>query len=134
MSESITIAQYAVQGGVRLGGTQTTYSADSLFSISSLVTNAGDQLYAAALDVSQIVAVFIVAAADMTLEWNTNAGIQGSIALKANIPISWNSTDTDDVHPNPLLGDATDIIAFYITNASGDAAQFDLRVVIDPTV
>lgn len=131
MSESISLASYANVGGSRIGGVETTYSAGSLVSISDSVTNAADNLYALTLDVSQITAVFIVAAAAMTLEWNDAVGTQGELILAANVPIMW-SADTDDVHPNPLL--ATDITALYITNASGAAAQFDLRVIVDPTV
>lgn len=132
MSESITIAQTADVGGTRLGGTGSTYTAGALTSISDSVTNASDNLYALVVDVTQITALFIVAAAAMTLEWNDNAGTQGEIVLAANVPISWSSADTDNVHPNPLL--TVDLTALYITNASGADAQFDLRIIVDPTV
>ncbi len=132
MSESMTLMQSALVGGTRLGGTGTTYTAGALTSISDSVTNAADQLYALTVDVTQITALFIVAAAAMTLEWNDAAGTQGEIILAANVPISWSSADTDDVHPNPFL--SVDLTALYITNASGASAQFDLRIIVDPTV
>ena len=131
MAESIVLAQYANLGGVRIGGVGFTYSSGSLVSISESIPNTADNLLAFAVDVSQIQALIIVAAAAMTLEWNDNSGTQGSLVLVADKPVAWD-TDYQSIHPNPL--GATDITAMYATNASGAAALLDIRVIIDPTV
>lgn len=131
MSESIALAQYADIGGRRIGGKPFTYTSGSLKSISELIPNSADVLVAFVLDVTQVQSLIIVAAADMTLEWNDNAGTQGSLILVANKVIAWD-TDYPTIHPNPL--GAVDFTALYVTNASGAAALLDIRVIFDPTV
>lgn len=131
MSESIAIAQYADIGGSRIGGKPFTYTSGSLRSISESIPNTDNNLVAFVMDVTQIQALIIVAAAAMTLEWNDNAGTQGSLVLAANKVIAWD-TDYPSIHPNPL--GAVDFTALYVTNASGSAAQLDMRIIFDPTV
>lgn len=131
MSESIVLAQYADIGGTRLGGTGFTYTSGALKSISESIPNSADVLLAFVLDVTQVQSLIIVAAAAMTLEWNDAVGTQGSLILVANKVIAWD-TDYPTIHPNPL--GAVDFTALYATNASGAAAQLDIRVIVDPTV
>jgi hypothetical protein len=88
-----------------------------------------DQVVTAGVDVSALKLLFILATQDMTLEWNDAAGSQGSIALKANRPLVWDSEAA--YYTNPLGG--TDVTQFFITNVSGAAGVLYIDTIIDIT-
>jgi len=79
-----------------------------------------------ALDVSELVSLFIVSTQDLTFEGNNNAGADYSLALKANVPYIWTTLAYD-----ALVFGATDVTSFFLTNASGSAATFKLRALYD---
>jgi hypothetical protein len=80
------------------------------------------------IDVSALQVLYINSTQDILIEWNDNAGSQGSINLKANKPCIWWA---DAYHSNPL--GAVDVTSLYLTNASGAAATFNFLALEDVT-
>lgn len=108
---------------------QDTVTSGALTSLSeSITTGTTDGLVALVLDVSQLKAFYIQSDYDITLEFNSNAGSGGTIALKANKPVIWSENCG---LTNPL---GTDVTALYVTNASGSTATLNARFLLDPTV
>lgn len=128
MSLSATLTRTWTYGTDRLSQDDTVTSG-TLVSIDETIPGAStDLLLALVLDVSQMQAAFIQADRDMTLEFNSNAGSGGSIALKANKPYIW-SANCGLVNTM-----ATDVTALYVTLAAGADSVLKARFLIDPTV
>jgi hypothetical protein len=80
-----------------------------------------------ALDVSAIQAIIITSDQDVTLETNSGAAPDDTIALTANNPYVWY---TGSYYTNLLT---TDITSIFITNASGSTATIDVLALVDAT-
>lgn len=98
----------------------------------SIADGLTDKLVAWAIDISQLKALHIQSDQDITIETNnpagTSAAADDTLTLLANQPISW---QTGDVMDHPFTADITQI---YVTNASGSAAQLEIRALVDATV
>lgn len=106
----------------------TTLSADHRHSANVTVPIANDQLYALALDVSQVKAVFLLSDQDLLLETNSSSSPANTLSLKANVPYIWYTNK-----PQALVF-TTDITALYLTNASAAVATLKLEILVDPTL
>lgn len=80
-----------------------------------------------AFDVSQVVAFTILSSQNVTLETNNGAAPADTISLVAGVAYHW---DTDSYDTFQI---ATDVTAFFFTNASGAAATVQCRVTYDAT-
>lgn len=80
-----------------------------------------------AVDVSQVVAFEIVSSQNVTVETNSGSSPSNSLSLIANIPYRWctNWYDTFKL--------TVDVVAMYVTNASGTAATLQIRCLYDST-
>lgn len=77
------------------------------------------------LDVSQVQGIYIVASAAMTIEWNDNAGAQGSFTLAADTPeIFWGG----EGQTCPFDVDVTSI---FVTSSAG--GLLEIYAVVDAT-
>lgn len=110
---------------------EVTSELESNISI-SIPDSTTDQLVAWAIDITQLKSLHIQTTQDITIETNnpagTSAAADDTLTLLANQPISWQEGDVMD---HPFTADVTQI---YVTNASGSAAQLDIRAGVDPTV
>lgn len=79
------------------------------------------------IDVSEIVACFLLSTEDVTFETNSGAAADDSISLLADQPYIWHDTDYDSC----LL--TTDITSVFITNSSGSEATVKMWFLYDPT-
>lgn len=81
----------------------------------------------AGVDISQLKGVFIASDQDVLVEFNSNAGSGGSIALESNLPYAWQVGDV-----NALLITA-DITSVFVSNASGADATLYFYFLHDAT-
>ena len=72
--------------------------------------------------------VYFFSDQDVTLEFNSNAGVAGTISLGADFPWLW-YTDKEDLTLTDVI--TADVTALYVTNASGSTANIKIRVLID---
>lgn len=86
-----------------------------------------DQQVNVAMDVSAIQSLLMTSDQDLTVETNSATVPDDTINLKANVPYLW----TVDGYFANLL--ATDVVALFLTNSSGELANFDLECVYDST-
>ncbi len=90
-----------------------------------------DRIVTCAIDYSALKSLFVLSNQDITIELNNPGGGSAAAdetwALKANQPIDWQINDVMDA---PLSADVTVI---YVTNASGETANLQIRVGQDPT-
>jgi hypothetical protein len=116
-------------GGESISKTETV-SVESVIALDVAVANAvTDGLHALAIDVSQMKTLFMSSTKDVTLETNDGSSPAATVALKAGIPRVWSLASGET---NPF--GSTDVTALYITNASGAAADIQIRIGVDPTV
>ncbi|MFG0247840.1 MAG: hypothetical protein ACF8OB_03050 [Phycisphaeraceae bacterium JB051] len=80
------------------------------------------------IDVSELKSLYIVSDQDVTIETNDGSAPDDTIALKAGIPLMWESVS--GYFSNPF---STDITGLYITNSSGSDATVTIRVLEDVT-
>ena len=119
----------AMRHGNRVVQRINSFSAEGQDSVEAALGAAStDQVVTYAIDVSALAFLFMVCDNDVTVEWNDNAGSQGSISLKAGRPLVWDSMAA--YYANPL--GATDVTKFYVTNA-GDAATLIIDTIYDVT-
>lgn len=127
MAFTHTLVQQWLENGVTVDSS-VNYSGDSEAKISvSVADSVTDQLSVFSLDVSQIQLIYMSSTAALTVETNDGTTPADTIVLVADVPYIWH---TGSYYTNLL---ATDITALYLTNASGSAATFELRVVYDGT-
>ena len=131
MSVSVTITRsIQLPGGViQSGGVQKT--AGQLIQIDENIPQSQtDALIALALDVSQIKALFMMCDTAITLETNSSSAPDNTIALVANVPITWAQGDANAC---PLTVDVT---ALYATNGAVGSGGSQLKIIalVDPTV
>lgn len=99
----------------------TEINIDETFGVST------DALMAMTIDVSQMISMYLIASAAMTIETNDGSSPGTTISLAAGVPLVWQK---DTYHANPF--GSTDVTAFYITNAASSRLQG--KILIDPTV
>lgn len=85
------------------------------------------QISLAGVDISQLKGVFIASDQDVLIEFNSNAGSGGSIALESNVPYTW---IVGDVHSLLITAD---VVSVFITNASGADATIYFYFLQDAT-
>lgn len=128
MSESATLLN-RFTGGLSASG-EKTYTGDERTTQSFTVADAvTDQQRTLTIDVSEMQVVFFLSDQDILVEWNDNAGAQGSIALKAGVPFV-ERVAADQYHTAKLAVDVTDT---YWTNASGATANVQVGVIQNNT-
>ncbi|OHB82795.1 MAG: hypothetical protein A2V98_25885 [Planctomycetes bacterium RBG_16_64_12] len=93
----------------------------------SIPDESTDLLVNYALDVSAIQAIHIQSDQDITVKTNSSSVPDETLALVAGVAYVWT---TDSYFANVL---ETDITKFYVTNASGAAANLVIEAVVDPT-
>jgi hypothetical protein len=123
------ITRTFVRGGDTLSKTESIV-VDKEINFNTQVANAvTDGLHALAIDVSQMKTAYLYSTKNVTLETNDGTTPGATVSLVAGIPRLWSSTSGET---NPF--GSTDVTALYITNASGAAADIEVRIGIDPTV
>jgi hypothetical protein len=80
-----------------------------------------------AIDISEIKSIVITSDQVITLETNSGSAADDTFAITANNPLIWN---VDSPAANPF---SADITALFVTNASGSAATFNVRCIVDAT-
>jgi hypothetical protein len=78
------------------------------------------------LDVSTVTSLWLYSDKDLTIKTNSTSAPDDTIALKAGVPLPWESTT--GYFDNPLTVDVT---KFYLTNTL--ACRFQARILTDPT-
>lgn len=93
-----------------------------------------NQLFALALDVSQLKSLYIEAVGGaLTLKTNSSGSPANTITLADGVPFSW-------IQNNGALADTsgaaitTDITALYVTNGNAAAVSLKFATLLDPTV
>jgi hypothetical protein len=123
MAYSFELSQSAKAGGASLAGDKT-YTASHVQAVSeSIADEAVDSPIIIGIDVSAVVALFLVSTQDVTL----TDGDAVSISLKANVPYVW----TEDSYDSLLF--TADVTVLEVSNASGAAATVSLVVLTDAT-
>lgn len=127
MAFTHTITQKVTSGGNTVTA-DNSYSGGAQVSLDeSIPDSSTDLLVVVALDVSKIQSIYILSDQDMTLETNDGTTPADTINLLAGKPYIWH---IGSYFTNLL---ATDVTAFYMTNASGSSAQLKMEAVLDPT-
>ena len=120
---------YSWSGGGNSVGSTKSYTDEGEVKIDeSIATGLSNVEVVCALDIGEVASLFILSDQDLLFEGNDNVGTQYSISLIANIPYIW-VTDSYDTN---LVG--VDVTSFFLTNASGSTANFQLRVLYDSLV
>lgn len=127
MAQSLTLT-YGFTGG---GGGQpksVEKTADALAQYDITVAIGATNFQAIlGIDVSELEALYVNSTQDLTLKTNSSGSPQETIALKANVPLQW---QTGGYFAVPFAGDVT---SFFFTNASGVEATVTIRILQDAT-
>ncbi|MEO6809715.1 MAG: hypothetical protein ABI353_11440 [Isosphaeraceae bacterium] len=92
----------------------------------TIATAITDQLTPLAISATKTTVLYLVSDVDLTLKTNNSGTPQETIALTAGNPLVWDSTA---YHAIPFAGDVT---AIYLTNASGQQGNVNVRVLYHP--
>lgn len=79
------------------------------------------------IDISEIKSIVISSDQVITVETNSGSAADDTFAITANNPLIWN---VDSPAATPFTADIT---ALFVTNASGSAATFNVRCIVDAT-
>jgi hypothetical protein len=79
------------------------------------------------IDVSEIKSIIIASDQNITVETNDGTTPDDTFTIEANNPLIWN---VDSPAATPF---SADITALFVTNASGAAATFNVRCLVDAT-
>lgn len=123
MAFTSSVVFTATGGGTTLSGISSTITTGtSLTEIAvSVPASTTDQLYAIAIDVSNLESIFLYTDGALTIETNSGSAADDTIVFSAaNMPLVWvNGFPTvDGTSQIPL---DVDVTAFYLTNATGSA-------------
>ena len=90
---------------------------------------ASDNVFVVPIVVSRLKAIIVVSDQDLLVEVNDPVSAAGDLTLilKAGLPYIW----TEDFYFENLFD--TDVVNFYVTNASGSEAIFEVLPLYDPT-
>jgi len=124
-TQKITWTAGEIKGEKAYSLSNGTYLHFPSLSIPGLTT---DQEHVFAIDVSQIQILILLASVDMTLETNSGAAPDNTIALKANVPYVWLKDDSYDACKLTV-----DVTKIYLTNAGADDGTFEALVIYDST-
>ncbi len=117
-------------GGESVSGAVSATDSGQVDPISdTIVTATTDRQYNWQLDVSLLKMIVMLSTQDITLETNSSSAPAHTFALKANIPLMWESTN--GYFTNPF--GSTDVTALYVTNTSGATATLNIRGLVDAT-
>ena len=110
------------------------YSATQQASVDESVPDSSTDLQInVTIDVSALVVIYLLSDKDVTIETNSGSTPDDTIVLKANKPYIWgNDGDTFDA-ASVTQKLSVDVTAFFVTNASGAAAQIKCEVLQDAT-
>ena len=129
---SVTITRSFAEAGSDPQSYQKTLTNGSIAKVSEEIADGTtDKLVIVAIDLDNLVSLFVASNRDITIELNNPGGSSAAPddtwELKANQPIDWAE---DDVMECPL---AVDVAQIYVTNNSGAAANLEIRALMDPT-
>lgn len=102
--------------------------ADNAQEFDVVVPGSGNDVVLAAIDVSHVVSLYIVADADMTLTINDDGTPDATITLLEDVPVLFY---TGCNFSNPL--GAVDVTSFKVAKASAGDGNFYMRVLQDAT-
>lgn len=119
------VRNQTVQCGGITNSSQNTTSGSQLQSLSEVVADSSTLSAVISIDVSAIKGLMI--SCDQNVTVDSNNASQAAISLIADKPYVWQTGDLDAC----LL--THDITTLTVANASGEAANFELRVVTDAT-
>ncbi len=127
MSITHTITVQWEQGNNSLS-LQDTFTGEAEANVSvSVPDSSTDFEITLGIDVSEIKSIVISSNQVITLETNDGTTPDDTFAITANNPLIWN---VDSPAANPF---SADITALFVTNASGSAATFNVRCIVDAT-
>lgn len=127
MAFSHVITQ-AVAAGSESISKQKTYSAAAMAEVSESIPDTSVDLQIVfTLDVSAVKSFYMVSDKAITIETNSGGVPANTLVLKAGVPYLFNSDSYD------TFKFTTDITALFVTNASGSAAQLEIKAITDPT-
>jgi hypothetical protein len=124
MSFTHTIRQIYTAGTIAAADKTFTYTGSGEVNVDESCADATTTIISAAVDVSALPSWEMLS--DKTVTVNTNSPTDDTVALTANVPVMW----SPDLGVNPL---GTDVITFRVVNASGGAARFRFRGLVDVT-
>lgn len=128
---SVTITHTISNGGIQYSGSKTLDPSDEVVSRGTFSVANGQTdkaLSIGGVDQSQLVAVWLLSNAAVTLETNSSSAPDDTIALVANVPYVWCTGDPDTC---AITADIASTI--YATNASGATATISMMFVQDGT-
>lgn len=99
----------------------------------SIAAGAVNQLVAFVLDVSQLKALYLLAAAALTIKTNSSGAPANTFVLQPGVPFVWHD-QMPALRDTAGVAVGTDITALYVSNAGADAVVLQLRSLLDPTV
>lgn len=104
------------------------YSGDGETLLSPVVPDASTDFdIAVAIDISQIQSISLVSDQEVLVQTNNGSSPDDEFTLKAGVMKQWTTDSYEDLF---LTADVT---VLYVTNASGEDAQLELRIVYDST-
>jgi len=129
MSITMTLGYSAAGVGTAVSQSVTKTGTGSLDIREAIADETTDGEVAYVVDVSQLVAVFILSDQALTIETNDGAAPQETISLAAGVPLMWHDGLADAGCPF-----SDDITALFVTNASGAIANLSIMTLVDVTV
>jgi archaellin len=112
-------ATFALEAGAEVTISETIPASSTNLALSSF-----------ALDVSQVKALVMVAAADMVVETNSGSSPVNVFTLTANVPFLW-FTGQATLRDTAGTAVSTDITSLFVTSTAG--GLLDIRALVDPT-
>ena len=131
MAVSTTLGMSTVGGGTVVSKS-VTISDEAMLDLEFTVADGQtDEVHNVDLDVSAMKMLYINSTQNTTMDWNDAAGTQGTMALLANEPVIWWSTQVTKGGNtlNPLS--TVDITSTLWTNASGTTATINFKAIYD---
>lgn len=131
MAVSTTLGMSTTGGGTVVTKS-VTISDEAMLDLEFTVADSQtDEEHNIELDVSAMKMLYINSTQAITMEWNDGSGTQGSIALIANEPVIWWSTQKTKGGStlNPLS--TVDLTTSFWTNASGSTATINFKAIYD---
>ena len=124
MAYSLTYVESVTVGGTSLSYSKTVTGSLQL-SLSESCPDSAETAFAITIDVSAIKGIIL--SSDQVVSIDGNVAWSAPIVLAANVPYIW----TTSSYNAKLL--TADVATLTVTNASGSAATFELRAVVDAT-
>lgn len=128
MSTTATIIEKITVGGTAVEY-PNTYTEDGYIAIDPQIPHDDtDTEVILSCDLADIAVMYIVSDQDVLLEVNDGAAAGGAVSLVAGVPLLWH---TNSYMTLADLGFSADITGFFFTNASGETANINIRIVHD---